>query len=202
MDEQTSKDYELFRCAILHRDAEAWAVIHARYRNLLMSWAMRCSAQVSTNEWVADIADQAFARAWLALTPERFANFPNLAMILSYLRTCVTTTIIDLVRRHSSNERVQQAIVPHSTPTPEQVALAELDRATIWRITNELVETPSERVVLLESFVNQSPPRTIFMQYPQFFATVEEVYNTKRNLFARLRRNEELRNLYESSLSV
>jgi hypothetical protein len=82
------------------------------------------------------------------------------------------------------------------------VALAELDRATIWRITNELVETPSERVVLLESFVNQSPPRTIFTQYPQFFATVEEVYNTKRNLFARLRRNEELRNLYESSLSV
>src|SRR6266508_2522392 len=98
MIEQDEEAYELFRRAIVNRDENAWSAINAHYRPLLVSWATRCSAHASSGERADDIADQALARAWAALTPEGFAKFPSLARLLSYLRTCVVTTAIDSAR--------------------------------------------------------------------------------------------------------
>jgi DNA-directed RNA polymerase specialized sigma24 family protein len=202
MDEQAKQDYEVFRRAILYRDAEAWATIHARYRTLLIAWTNRCSALPNTHEWAADLADQALARAWFALTPERFAAFPTLAKLLSYLHVCVTTTVIDYVRTRNSSERMQQALEMAAAATPEQLTLASFDRATLWQVAAALAENSAERVVLIESFVNEQPPRAILLQYPQLFADIAAVYNAKRNLFARLRRSEDLRCLYEVFVSA
>src|SRR5215211_5786980 len=102
---QEEEGYELFRRAIVYRDAEAWAEIHARYRSLLISWANRSGAGQCTAEQAEDLADQALARAWVALTPARFAEFSSLARLLSYLRTCVATTAIDISRAKAAAER-------------------------------------------------------------------------------------------------
>jgi len=75
--------YELFRRAIVERDEQAWIDSAARYRPLLAAWASRCSASAALTESYDDLADQAFARAWSALSPERFANFPTLAALLA-----------------------------------------------------------------------------------------------------------------------
>ncbi len=69
-------------------------------------------------------------------------------------------------------------------------------------MASSLAETPAERVVLIESFVNELPPRAILSQYPQFFADIAAVYNAKRNLFTRLRRSEDLRGLYEAFVAA
>src|SRR5262245_63062818 len=95
MVEEEQEGYELFRRAIVLRDADAWSAIYLRYRPLLIAWVCRCDSYAHSNEPAGDIADQAFTRAWSALTPERFAEFPSLARLLSYLRACVTTTVID-----------------------------------------------------------------------------------------------------------
>jgi len=87
--------YELFRRAIVEHEDEAWTAIAARYRSLMIAWAARCPALHTAEECCEDLADQAFARAWRALTPERFARFPSLAALLAYLRTCVTATVVD-----------------------------------------------------------------------------------------------------------
>ncbi|MDQ2996368.1 MAG: sigma-70 family RNA polymerase sigma factor, partial [Chloroflexota bacterium] len=74
---QSQQDgYELFRRAIVERDDQAWIESAARYRPLLAAWASRCSASAALAESYDDLADQAFARAWSALSPERFASFP------------------------------------------------------------------------------------------------------------------------------
>jgi DNA-directed RNA polymerase specialized sigma24 family protein len=195
--EQASQDYEVFRRAILHRDEDAWTTIHTRYRTLLIAWTSRCAAQMYTHEGAADLADQAFARAWFALTPERFAAFPTLAKLLSYLHVCVTTTVIDYARAQASGERLRQALPGRGAPTPEQVVLASFDRAALWQMAIELAETPAERVVLIESFVNGEPPRAILMRHPQLFVDITAVYNAKRNLFTRLRHSDDLHGLYD-----
>ncbi|MFL5805945.1 MAG: RNA polymerase sigma factor [Roseiflexaceae bacterium] len=202
MEEQANQEYELFRHAILYRDEDAWAAIHARYRALLIAWTSRCGAQMYTYEGAADLADQALSRAWFALTPERFAAFPTLAKLLSYLHVCVTTTVIDCVRARAAGERLQQALQGAGEATPEQVILANFDRTALWHMVIGLAETPAERVVLIESFVNGLPPRAILSQHAQLFADIAAVYNAKRNLFARLRRSDNLQCLYDAFMSA
>jgi hypothetical protein len=98
MIEYERDSYELFRRAILHRDEEAWAAICLRYRSLLIAWAARSTVRAPLIAECADIADQALVRVWAALTPERFAPFPSLAKLLSYLRACVETAALDSAR--------------------------------------------------------------------------------------------------------
>src|SRR5262249_33810519 len=97
--------YDLFRRAVVERDADAWATIAERYRRLLISWAVRCPAAQEAGEFSEDLADRALARAWAALSPERFAAFPSLAALLAYLRTCVAAAAIDAARTQGVHER-------------------------------------------------------------------------------------------------
>jgi DNA-directed RNA polymerase specialized sigma24 family protein len=189
------ESYELFRCAIVLRDADAWAAIYARYRPLLIAWAYRSIARTGIAECADDIADQALVRAWVALKPERFAAFLTLAKLLAYLRACVTTTTIDIARAQATSA---DPLSSGSTlATPEQLVLADLDRTALWRTALGLAATDAERILLVESFANGLPPRAIQARHPEIFANAAAVYAAKRNLFDRLRRHPELRRLRE-----
>jgi DNA-directed RNA polymerase specialized sigma24 family protein len=181
--------YELFRRAIVERDEDAWAAIAVRYQRLLIAWAGQCSARVRIAEEGDDIADQAFARAWRALSAAQFAAFPNLAALLAYLRTCVAAVVIDLNRSQTIYERAKQSVVFEDVATPEEIILEQWLNEQLWRCVEAVVATPQERTVLTESFVYDLPPRAIYARHSALFADVSEVYNVKRNLLGRLQRN-------------
>jgi DNA-directed RNA polymerase specialized sigma24 family protein len=188
--------YDLFRRAVQERDAEAWAMIAARYRRLLIVWAARCQAAQMAEETCEDLADRALARAWAALTPDRFATFPNLPALLAYLRTCVTTTAIDAARTRATHDRLAQCADRTDPVSLEQAMLEHLDQAELWGIVAGLVKTEAERVVLTERFVWDLPPRTILARHPALFADVTAIYAAIRNLCDRLRRNPDLCRFY------
>jgi len=195
---QSQQDsYELFRRAIVERDEQAWIESATRYRPLLAAWAGRCSASAVLAESYDDLADQAFARAWAALSPERFASFPTLAALLAYLRACVTTTVIDHARSELSRDRVEQSIEAEEVPTPEQVIIDQFQRREVWRIAERAAVSEQERVVLHETFVYDLPPRAILRRHPELFVDAHAIYVTKRNLFDRLERCPELRQVYQ-----
>jgi DNA-directed RNA polymerase specialized sigma24 family protein len=188
--------YTLFRRAIVEHDEDAWAEIVVRYRRLLIGWAGQCSARVRIAEEGDDIADQAFARAWRALSSAQFATFPNLAALLAYLRTCVAAVVIDLNRSQSVYERAQQCVVLDAVATPEEIIIEQWLHEELWRCVESVVATPQERTVLTESFVYDLPPRAIYARHPALFTDVAEVYNVKRNLLGRLQRNPMIQELY------
>jgi DNA-directed RNA polymerase specialized sigma24 family protein len=188
--------HELFRKAIVDGDEIAWAEGVTRYRGLLVSWARRCAASAAIGEPGDNIADYAFSRAWAALSPERFEQFPNLASVLAYLRTCVSSAVIDCARSQRSAERLAQTIEVSEVATPEQISLAQADRRELWEIVNRIVHTEQERVILTESCVYGQPPRAILSLYPQLFANIAEIYSIKRNLFERLKRCNALQEIY------
>jgi hypothetical protein len=202
MDEQQDDGYELFRRAILERDDDAWTAIYTRYRSLLVSWANRCQANARTGEWQDDIADHALARAWAALTPERFAAFHSLPALLAYLRACVATAVIDCARSRAVSERMLQKMEVGAIASPEQIVLAEIDRDELWRLVGAIAETPEERIVLVESFAYGLPPRAILTRHPQIFANIAAVYSVKRNLITRLQRDRELLRLRDEFVPV
>jgi DNA-directed RNA polymerase specialized sigma24 family protein len=189
--------YEIFRRAIVEGDERAWAVGIVRYRAMLIVWARRSAASTAIAECCEDIADQAIARAWVALTPDRFDQFPTLGALLAYFRTCVVTAVADYARREQSAERLSLALEVGEVATPEQIVLARLDCDDLWQIVNGVVQSEQERVVLVQSMVVGLPPRAILANHPDVFANVDEVYAAKRNLFERLRRCNELRQLYD-----
>jgi DNA-directed RNA polymerase specialized sigma24 family protein len=185
--------YTLFRQAIVDRDADAWATICTRYQHLLMRWANHARASMAIDESSMDLADQAFARAWAALTPRCFGKFANLATLLAYLRACVTSVAIDCVRAQAARARMQGKLDEHLVATPEQIVLHEVECRELWRLVNRVVATAQERTILYECFVLDLPPRSILNRHPNLFANIGAVYAAKRNLLDRLRRSPELR---------
>jgi DNA-directed RNA polymerase specialized sigma24 family protein len=194
--------YELFRRAVVERDTEAWAVIATRYRNLLINWATRCRAHLAAGERSEDLADRALARAWAALLPERFGSFPNTATLLGYLRTCVTATVIDAARAQAAHDRAVHSVEQDAVPTPEQITLARLGRDELWQLVNRLITSEAERVVVVERFVFDLPPRAIQARHPALFPDVSVVYASIRNLCERLRRNQDFRRYYAERRTI
>lgn len=190
MTEQEQEGFLLFRRAISGRDMQAWGEIHQRYRPLLIAWAYRSGVHLHTCETCEDIADQAFARAWAALGPERFHEFSTLAQLLGYLRTCVSSTAIDCMRSEQSLQRIRTANTYYNAPSsPENIVLDDLSRSELWQRILSFVSQETERIILIESFIYSLPPRIIQERYPQLFNCVNEIYTIKRNLFAKLQRH-------------
>ncbi|HEU5101753.1 MAG TPA: sigma-70 family RNA polymerase sigma factor [Roseiflexaceae bacterium] len=189
--------YELFRRAIVERDDEAWAAIHRHFRPLLLAWARQASARAPATDLHEDIADRALARAWSALGPEQFAQFPSLAALLGYLRTCVGAAAIDEARAEATRERAYQKLAPPEVATPEDLVLGALGRDELWRLVNQLLSSEQERIIMVESFVLGLPPRAILERHHDCFADVPAIYGAKRNLLNRLERSRDLRQLYQ-----
>jgi DNA-directed RNA polymerase specialized sigma24 family protein len=184
--------YDLFRQAIVERVADAWTDIIKHFRPLLIAWANASTASTGVSEPSCDIADEALARAWVALTPERFATIPNLAAVLGYLHACVTATAIDHARVRARCLRLAQEVAVEAAAMPDEVVLHDLARAEFWRLLKSLVRTEQEHVILTENMMREIPPRLILRRYPELFCSITEVYSAKRNLFERLRRNAEV----------
>ena len=113
------------------------------------------------------------------------------------MRACVTTTVIDHARSELSRERIEQAIQAEEVTTPEQLIMDQFQRQDIWRLVETAITSEQERVVLRETFVYDLPPRTILRRHPDLFADAHAIYTTKRNLFDRLQRCSELRQVYQ-----
>ncbi len=107
--------YNLFHQAIMKRDASAWDAILTRYRPLMCAWARRCPSNDAHRIFCEDIADEAFTRTWLALTPERFQSFPNLAALIGYLRACVNSAVIDEARRQQNYSHLHDQLANTTT---------------------------------------------------------------------------------------
>jgi DNA-directed RNA polymerase specialized sigma24 family protein len=195
-------EYEVFRRAIVDRDEDAWAAIYGRYRSLLVAWARHNSTTAQIGEYYDDIADQAFARAWTALSPQHFDQFSSLAKLLAYLRTCVMAVVIDHARARAARERMFLKLEVEPLATPEEEVLGEIGRVELWQLVRRLIETDQERTIVIENFVLALPPRVIMARHPELFGTISTVYFAKRNLLARLQRNHELQTLRQEFFSA
>ena len=173
-----------------------WTAIAEQYRHLMILWAARCAAMPLSGECAEAIADQALTRAWLALS-KGTATFPNRAAFLAYLRTCVTHTAIDAARAQTAQARPVHSLPSEASMCPEQLLLEQLDRTELWRTIYTLITTEQERIVLIERYVLDIPPRHILTRHPTLFADVASIYRTVRNLCDRLEHNAQLRQLWE-----
>ncbi len=189
--------YELFRRAIQQRDTDAWDLIMLQYQRLMQSWAVRHPRFQATGEDVDYFVNGACAKLWERITPERFANFPDVKSILRYLQLCIHSAVTDYARQHtvvmvefgeSELKEERMAIVADDTS-------ANAERQQFWAAINNRLKDEKERLVIKGLFVYALKPAELLSKYPKRFRDVKEIYSIRENVVDRLARDSTLREL-------
>jgi hypothetical protein len=188
--------FELFQRAVAQREHDAWEAIMAQYRGIVLAYVGQHSAATLVHEpddyWV----NRAFQRFWMAIGPERFSQFTDLAGLLKYLKLCVHSVLLDEVRARklattgSLDDVSDEAAAPEDA---EETVLGELSGQQLWHVITHELRSEAERVVALLSFARDLKPAEIFSRYPTLYESVGDVYRIKRNILERLRRSPEVR---------
>ena len=196
--------FELFRRAILERSSSAWEAIRTQYRSLIAKWVNRWADRhpdfpLASQEH-EDFIEDAFIRFWHSFTPEKFGRSQELKAILKYLQMCVHSSTADTwrkMRREQFDQKLErnddgeESMPAEVGSTPEEL----VQNDEIWKFIKSRLKDEKEYTVVYTSFHLGLSPRQIIAEYPKAFRDINEIYQCKANVLARLARDPELRKL-------
>ncbi len=186
--------FELFRCAVVLRDDDAWAAIYHQYRDVVCRWVGAAQGQQGQDDATVLAA---FERFWRAVDAAKFARFGSLAGVLQYLKMCALSARLDAARadRHAADESLDDGATAepaHPGIGMEEGVDARIDGAAFWARVGAVLVDERERLVIYLSYVIGLTPRDIHARHGERFADVKEVYRLKRAALDRLRRASDL----------
>lgn len=192
--------YELFRRAVLERNQRAYDCLYRQYQPLVAGWVERHPSYPGTGEEIQYFVNRAFEKLWHALTPEKFQRFHDLKSLLSYLKLCAHSVVIDFARARQHallDEAPSDALLAgQASPTDVEADVVEqAQQQEFWRLINQRLADEREQAVVFGSFVLAMKPAELQLRYAHLFSDVKDVYRTKQNVLERLRRDPELLNL-------
>jgi len=193
--------YELFRRALEENNQMAWRFLFDQYRPLVASWVQRQPAFGYSGEELDYFVNGAFTRLMKAIPPSRFPSFKNLKKILRYLQLCTTSELNDHLRSFKGEEphSLEEASVPLDVAPDdvEKSAIELSERNALWALVRACARSESEFLVLYASYRLGLKPRQIYERFPEQFSNVDRIYRIKENFLARLRRDPQLRALFD-----
>lgn len=192
---------ELLRRSLVDRDERAWDAIFAQYRSMVLAWIRRHPASAALDEEDDYWVNRTFERFWKSIGSDRFSLFPGLSALLSYLKTCAHSVLLDEARARARDHVATLFELDADSEDPPDVeahAMDALGRADLWAAVSRELQDESERVVIRLSFSLDLKPREIQRLHPERFPSTAEVYRIKRNVLDRLRRSAEIRELVGS----
>lgn len=187
--------YELFRRAIVERSDAAWAILYTQYTPLVMGWIEHHSGYTHSGEDASYFVNRAYEKMWSAIQPEKFARFPDLKSLLRYLQLCVHSVIIDHIRADDLAVLEEPTAVLAGIEEP---ILDALQQRAFWQQIQRRLHDEREQHLLYYRYGLGFKPRQICEYFPEDFPDINEVYGMTQNILARLRRDEELRQLFQS----
>jgi RNA polymerase sigma factor (sigma-70 family) len=204
--------YELFRRAIMDRDKQAWDLVCERFWPQVRDWVSRHRLMNLWPESPDALVGEAFARMWRACSVEMFERSQDLAHLLSYLRHCAESALIQHARAmqrrqleislsESDDDAASQLIESLETDTPdsqppEEIVEAAQNRQLLWQQVQRCLHDEQERLVIHACFVLDLKPREIYARNKSQFKDVRDVYRVKERVFTRLRGDEQLAELF------
>ncbi len=187
---------ELLRRSLVDRDERAWDAIFAQYRSMVLAWIRRHPASSTLDEEDDYWVNRTFERFWRSIGPDRFHLFPGLSALLSYLKTCAHSVLLDEVRARAHDHAAAAAEADAELADPPDVEARAVDALATWDLWAAIgreLQDESERVVIRLSFSLDLKPQEIQRLHPERFSSTAEVYRVKRNVLDRLRRSREIR---------
>ena len=204
LEHDTKFCFELFRRAIMEHSNAAWEAIRAQYSALIAKWVNRWADRHPdfplARQEHEDFIEDAFIRFWHSFTPEKFGRSQELKAILEYLKMCVNSSISDAWRKMSrqqfdqnleKNDDGDESAPAEAGPAPEEI----VQNDELWQFIKTRLKDDKEYTVVYASFHLGLSPRQIIAEYPKVFRGINEVYQCKANVWARLARDPDLRKL-------
>ncbi len=191
--EASSDQYclEIFRRAMLEHDDEAWDLLVGRFQEFLLAAFRRhprCEAATrldSPENYVA----RAFARFWIAAVHNQQLMFTSLGAALRYLRVCLDSTILDMLR---ANVRAREVPFPEPGFAMEPAEEDQDEGGELWEVIRTMLPNERERRLAFLLYQCNLKPREIVRLRPQEFPDVNEIHRMKRNIVDRLARSADL----------
>ncbi len=189
--------FEIFRRAIVEKDQPAWEIIDRLYRGQVIRWVRRHPRFSSCDEDEDYLANRALEKFWQAISPEKFARFPELKHLLSYLQMCVHSVLTDHLREIQRNSLeiragLRQAEQLEPLYSLEDRAGAKLQAEESWQAIVSRLHDLKELEVARDAFLLGLKPGDTFHRFPSLFRDNDEVYQVKENILERLRHDDEI----------
>jgi len=204
--------FELFRRALQEKSEQCWSALYAQYSKLVAHWIGQFSqSSAPLLETAAeDLVTDTFTAFWRAFTADKLTTTNQLAPVLSYLKSCAVTAVLQAKRREE--RKVQQVewkqeVLERNPSTqqgshrPEQMLLETMWQEQLWQLVNACCHDERERVLARLSFVSDLKPSEVLKRHPDLFTDVAEIYTMRRNLKNRLWRDKALQALWGESSS-
>lgn len=192
----------LFACAITCHDEEAWKALYTQYAPLVLTWVTQQpnSASLVVQEGAEPLVNASFAKFSAAMTPEKLSHFHALGSLLKYLKLCVYSTVSDSLRTHQRFSLEDSLdLIEIEKPATDDPASEALNKAwfeQIWQVIQSDLLNEKERIVMSLSYIQGLRPGEIHELHADLFPSVHDIYQVKRNVLDRLRRNRELQEMY------
>lgn len=196
--------FELFRRALIEDSSLCWHYLHNQYYPLVRFWINRFTP--ADQATVDDLVQETFTTFLRAYTADKIVKANGLGSVLAYLKSCAVSCVLQARRTEQrsaleSDWDEESIEAQTSTPSLESTLSAKFNRQAIWAAVTDCCSDERDRLLARLVLVADLKPREITRQYPQHFATVDEVYRVKRNLLDRLQRHPVLRAMHENRAS-
>jgi len=191
--EASSDQYclEIFRRAMQEHDDAAWTLLVDRFQEFLLTAFRRHprSEAASHLDSPENYVARAFARFWIAAVHNQQVMFTSLGAALRYLRVCLDSTILDMLR---ANARAREVPLPEPGFAGEPAVEDQDEGSELWEVIRDMLPSERERRLAFLLYQCNLKPREIVRLRPQEFPDVNEVHRMKRNIVDRLARSADL----------
>jgi len=183
---------EIFHRALLQHDDDAWTLLVDRFSPMVRGW-MRSHPRrdaACRHDSEENYVSKTFGRFWQAAAYNQNVRFTSMAAALSYLKTCLTGTILDTLRSYA---RADLSLNDPDHPLVEEPAVEDDrdDGHELWNVIQSLLPNAREQRLAYLLFHCGLKAREVVQFCGQEFSDVNEVYRLRRNIIERLMRNKD-----------
>jgi DNA-directed RNA polymerase specialized sigma24 family protein len=186
--------FDMIRRAIVEQDQRCWVGMTEIYRDLVLGWCRRSGGDEAA---LADLAADAWARFWQNYSVEKLNGaVRNTAAVLSYLKLCTRSVVLDEARRRDRLVSLDQSHAENFNEIEGTAVVSSCvepaDQQAFWSLILRHLKDDRERLLVYLSYELDLTPAEIQRRYPELFPAVDDVYKGRRNILDRLGRSKNL----------
>jgi DNA-directed RNA polymerase specialized sigma24 family protein len=183
---------EVFRRAVLGHDERCWEALYHLYHDQVLSWCRQTGSLLDCD--AEELVTLTWEKFWANFTADKFAATTRLSALLSYLKLCAHSVVVDLLRARHRRERLQAAAPREDhVPAPDDTVAERDGLDALWREVHARLRDERERELVRLAYGLGLRPAQVQARRPDLFPAAADVYRATRNLLDRLRRDATLR---------
>jgi len=183
--------FELLRRALAEGISEAFTHVYQVYERQVLRWVYSHSRFEQTGESADFFARSALSNFYFALRGPKFERFPSLPQVMSYLKSCVHTAIVQYLRDQPTFASTPLDDASETAHAPDLGG--RVDTAELWAHICRLLPDPRDRLLARYVFIQDLKPRQIVGMYPTQWRDEREVSVDLYRIRRVLRSDAELR---------